>query len=101
MSALLRLGFVPDPNPSGGSHLSMYRQRPDGTKEVTVIILGKKEIPRGTLRNILKLGNISEVEFLLAAGKRDCRLPVRLTIRLDGRSRKSVECRVSGGSSVR
>lgn len=70
MSALLRLGFVPDPNPSGGSHLSMYRERPDGTKDVTVIILGKKEIPRGTLRSILKLGSVSESEFLRALGKR-------------------------------
>ena len=70
MSALLRLGFVPDPNPSGGSHLSMCRQRPDGTKDVTVIILGKREIPRGTLRSILKLGNVSESEFLHAVGKR-------------------------------
>jgi len=70
MSALLRLGFVPDSNPSGGSHLSMYRQRPEGTKDVTVIILGRKDIPRGTLRSILKLGNVSESEFLRAVGKR-------------------------------
>ena len=70
MSALLRLGFVPDPNPSGGSHLSMYRGRPDGAKDVTVIMLGKKEIPRGTLRSILRLGNVSESEFLRAVGKR-------------------------------
>jgi predicted RNA binding protein YcfA (HicA-like mRNA interferase family) len=70
MSALLRLGFVPDPNPSGGSHLSMYRGRPDGAKDVTVIILGRKEIPRGTLRGILRLGNISESDFFRAVGKR-------------------------------
>jgi len=70
MSALLRLGFVPDRNPSGGSHLSMYRERPDGAKDMTVIILGKREIPRGTLRSMLKLGNVSESEFLRAVGKR-------------------------------
>ena len=48
----------------------MYRERPDGAKDMTVIILGKREIPRGTLRSMLKLGNVSESEFLRAVGKR-------------------------------
>jgi predicted RNA binding protein YcfA (HicA-like mRNA interferase family) len=48
----------------------MYRGRPDGAKDVTVIILGRKEIPRGTLRGILRLGNISESDFFRAVGKR-------------------------------
>ena len=70
MAALIRLGFQPDPSPSGGSHLSMYRERPDGTKDVTVVVLGKREIPRGTLRDILRLGNISDAEFLAVLRKR-------------------------------
>jgi predicted RNA binding protein YcfA (HicA-like mRNA interferase family) len=70
VAALRRLGFVADPEPSGGSHLSMYRQRPDGTKDVTVVVLGKREIPRGTLRAILKLGKVSESDFLDALRKR-------------------------------
>ena len=49
--------------------MSMYRDRPDGTKDVTVVVLGKKEIPRGTLRDILKLGDISDDEFLGALRK--------------------------------
>lgn len=48
----------------------MYRERRDGTKDVTVVVLGKMEIPRGTLRDILRLGNISDAEFLDALRKR-------------------------------
>lgn len=68
--ALIRLGFSADPHPSGGSHLSMYRERPDGRRDVTVVVLGKKEIPRGTLRDILRLGNVSDAEFLRVLGRR-------------------------------
>ena len=77
MSALLWLGFGPGPNPSGASHLAMYRERPDGSKDVTVLILGKREIPRGTLREILRLGNISESEFVNALRKRRRRARLR------------------------
>jgi hypothetical protein len=48
----------------------MYRERPDGAKDVTVVVLAKREIPRRTLRSILKLGNVSEAEFLRALRRR-------------------------------
>jgi hypothetical protein len=44
----------------------MWRPRLDGTKDVTVIVLGKKEIPRETLRSALKLGNVSIEDFIEA-----------------------------------
>ena len=47
----------------------MYRQRPDGAKDVTVVVLGRKEIPRGTLRDILGLASVSDEEFLRALRK--------------------------------
>ncbi len=47
----------------------MYRERADGTKDVTVVILGKKQIPRGTLRSILKLGKVSDAKFIGALRK--------------------------------
>ncbi len=49
--------------------MTMFRERPGGAKDVTVVVLGKKEIPRGTLRDILRLGNVSDVEFLRALRK--------------------------------
>ncbi len=66
MAALIRLGFTADPKPSGGSHLSLYRERPDGTKDVTTVVLGKKELPRGTLRAILRLAKVSDDQFIAA-----------------------------------
>lgn len=70
LSALRRLGFKELPKSTGGSHLSLYRERPDGTKDTTVIVLGKREIPRGTLANILRLAGVSRDEFIKALGKR-------------------------------
>jgi hypothetical protein len=48
----------------------MYRERTDGTKDITVVVLGRKEIPRGTLRSILKLASVSEDQFIRALGRR-------------------------------
>jgi hypothetical protein len=47
----------------------MFRLRLDGTKDVTTVILGRKEIPRGTLRNILRLAGVSDPEFIRALRK--------------------------------
>ena len=41
----------------------MWRQRDDGGKDVAVVVLAKKEIPRGTLKAILELANVSPEEF--------------------------------------
>ena len=68
--ALQRLGFVAGKTRRGGSHLTMYRERPDGTKDVTVIVLNQAEVPRGTLRDILKLGKVSRSAFQSALRRR-------------------------------
>lgn len=60
-NALKRLGFKP--GHGQGSHQTWTRER-GGVRDTTVIVLGEKEIDRYTLGNVLKLGNISEAEFL-------------------------------------
>ena len=62
VAALRRLGFTDGPY-HGSSHNSMWRQRDDGGKDVAVVVLAKKEIPRGTLKAILELANVSPEEF--------------------------------------
>ena len=69
VAALHRLGFQDGPA-KGSSHVSMWRARPDGGKDVTSVVLGRKEIPRGTLRGILEVANVAETDFLSALGKR-------------------------------
>ena len=49
---------------SRGSHQALKRQRPDGGHDVTIVTLGKSEVPKGTLNHILKLANVSRDEFL-------------------------------------
>lgn len=56
LAALARAGFTVEH--ISGSHAALKRDT-----RVTVVVLGKKEIPRGTLKNILKLAGISEAEF--------------------------------------
>lgn len=41
----------------------MYWQVGD-RKDITVVVMGKKEIPSGTLKNIPALANVSIEEFL-------------------------------------
>ena len=66
INALTRLGFQLDTEGSGGSHISMYRERPDGHKDITTVVRSKPEIPRGTLTHILRLANVSNNEFIAA-----------------------------------
>ncbi len=47
-----------------GSHQRYLKTRSDGTQIVTVLVEGRKVIPRGTLNSILTLAEISEAEFL-------------------------------------
>lgn len=49
---------------SKGSHQTLKRGRKLGGTDVTVVPVGKKEIPRGTLKSILKLANVEIEEFL-------------------------------------
>jgi predicted RNA binding protein YcfA (HicA-like mRNA interferase family) len=60
--ALRRLGFQPGPK-NRGSHQCYSRRREDGHHDTTTIVLGAKEVPRGTLDNILTLGNIDREDF--------------------------------------
>jgi hypothetical protein len=48
----------------------MWRRRADGGKDVTTIILGRKEIPRGTLKGILEIANVTPEDFIAALGKK-------------------------------
>ena len=62
-AALERLGFIPRKT-SKGSHRSYCGIMPDGTVRVAIVVLGKKEIPRGTLDSILNQAGVSLEEFL-------------------------------------
>lgn len=63
-AALERLGFVPRARSKGGSHKSYYKTLSDGTVRVAIVVLGKREIPRGTLDAILNQAGISVETFL-------------------------------------
>lgn len=62
IAALHRLGFNDGPY-KGSSHNSMWRPRDGGGKDVTSVVLAQKEIPRGTLKAILELANVSAADF--------------------------------------
>jgi predicted RNA binding protein YcfA (HicA-like mRNA interferase family) len=62
-AALERLGFVPRKT-SKGSHRSYGKPMPNGIVRVVIVVLGKREIPRWTLENILDQAGISVETFL-------------------------------------
>lgn len=64
IAALERLTFERR-RKSKGSHQAMVRDR-GGHKDITIVPLGKREIPRGTLKSILRLGNVTPGEFMKA-----------------------------------
>ena len=57
ISALIRDGFHPR-GKSGGSHQVFRKDLPKETRTV-VVPLGKKEIPRGTLRSIIRQAGLT------------------------------------------
>lgn len=59
---LERLGFKKHKR-TGGSHQSYVKQTSMGSKLSVTVVLGKKELPRGTLKAILERAEISESEF--------------------------------------
>ncbi len=63
INALLRGGFELAHKSKKG-HQTLKRLRPDDGHDVTVVPLGKKEIPRGTFSNILRLANVDLDEFM-------------------------------------
>ncbi|MCH9040422.1 MAG: type II toxin-antitoxin system HicA family toxin [Chloroflexi bacterium] len=58
-----RLGCAPGRSKSG-SHQSYHRVNSECRKLVGVVVLGKKEVPKGTLRSILNQLDISLDDFL-------------------------------------
>jgi predicted RNA binding protein YcfA (HicA-like mRNA interferase family) len=67
ISALIRCGFEPTGR-KGKNHQTLKRPREDGRHDVTVVPIGKKEIPKGTLEGILELANLDYDDFLDCAG---------------------------------
>ncbi|MBI2433400.1 MAG: type II toxin-antitoxin system HicA family toxin [Candidatus Hydrogenedentes bacterium] len=62
-AVLKRLGFK-EVKRGKGSHRPYAKVSKDGKVLATVLVLGKKEIPRGTLKSILELAGISPEEFI-------------------------------------
>ena len=62
--AALRRGGFEQARKSKGSHATFKRLRPDGTHDVTVVVLGKSEVPKPTLDGILRLAGVQFSEFL-------------------------------------
>lgn len=62
VGALRRAGFR-EARRSKGSHQTFVREDA-GRKWITVVVLGKKQIPRGTLENIIERAGLSAGEFL-------------------------------------
>jgi len=63
INALLRCGFELTGR-RGKNHQTLKGTLSDATHDVTVVPLGEKEIPKGTLDSILKLANLDYEEFL-------------------------------------
>ncbi len=63
INALVRCGFEPTGR-RGKNHQTLKRQRADVRPDVTVVPIGKKEIPKGTLEGILELANVEYEDFL-------------------------------------
>jgi predicted RNA binding protein YcfA (HicA-like mRNA interferase family) len=75
ISALTRCGFAPTGRTSK-NHQTLKRPRSDGTHDVTVVPIGKKQIPKGTLDSILQLAKLDYDDFLdCAKVKRKGRKP--------------------------
>jgi predicted RNA binding protein YcfA (HicA-like mRNA interferase family) len=62
IAAFTRMGFVEAHK--RGSHLTMTRAREAGRRQTVVVMMGKREIPRGTLRKELKREGIPVEEFI-------------------------------------
>lgn len=64
ISALKKDGFRPRGKSKRGSHQVFIKELPNGRKRIIPVLLGKKEIPRGTLSSILRLAGLSREEFM-------------------------------------
>ena len=59
VAALIKDGFHPRGKSRRGSHQVFRKELPEGNRNV-VVPLGKKEIPRGTLRSIIRQAGLTE-----------------------------------------
>ena len=59
IAALIKDGFHPRGKSRRGSHQVFRKESPEGARNV-VVPLGKKEIPRGTLRSIIRQAGLTE-----------------------------------------
>lgn len=62
ITALIKDGFQPRGKSKRGSHQVFRKELPDGARNV-VVPLGKKEIPRGTLRSIIRQAALTEEQL--------------------------------------
>jgi len=62
IKALRRDGFQPRGKSRRGSHWVFRKEGPEGARTV-VVPLGKKEIPQGTLRSILRQAGLTQREL--------------------------------------
>lgn len=63
LTALKHAGFE-EKRRTPGSHQVLSKQMPHGNYLVTVVVLGKKEVPQKTLAGILELAGMTYDEFL-------------------------------------
>lgn len=64
IDALIKDGFSVSDSPKRGSHQVLKKHLPTGRTLVTVVPLGKREIPVGTLVSILRQAGIDRDRFL-------------------------------------
>jgi len=62
ITALIKDGFQPRGKSRRGSHQVFRKELPDGVRNV-VVPLGKKDIPRGTLRSIMRQAALTEEQL--------------------------------------
>jgi predicted RNA binding protein YcfA (HicA-like mRNA interferase family) len=62
-NAQARAGFEPQQHSRGGSH-QKWRKRTEERTFVAVVVLSKKEIPRGTLKSIIAQAGMTVEEFI-------------------------------------
>lgn len=61
IAALKKAGFVYAPKRGKGSHVALYKEH--ANRKLLVIVPRRKQIPRGTLHEIMKQANLERDEF--------------------------------------
>jgi len=63
VNALQRAGFAAARG-AVGDYQAFIRELPDGRRLTTVALIGQREVPRGTLRNILRQAEMTTDQFV-------------------------------------